>query len=146
MTIDTSFIKFSRQKDWHHAQSCGNMYLQGRITCGYADVCAVFGDPTEPDCDKTKAEWWIKFSDGLVACIYDYKYHKKYGYNGRGTGLELSAIRNWHVACEDSRGLFRTVDLLDLPDGAHLCEKQVSANTWAEASRLACWSNKPWDC
>mgnify|MGYP003352991921 FL=1 len=46
--------------------------LCGYITTTYADLVEAFGSPL-PGGDKTNSEWIIKFADGEVATIYDWK-------------------------------------------------------------------------
>ena len=47
--------------------------LQGYIETTYDELVSVFGEPTTFQGDKITAEWIIKFSDGTVASIYDWK-------------------------------------------------------------------------
>jgi hypothetical protein len=53
--------------------------LMGYVETTYDKLVEVFGEPVEGG-DKTTAEWYIKFSDGQMANIYDYKtdYTPKY--------------------------------------------------------------------
>lgn len=46
--------------------------LQGYVTAHYADLVKLFGEPLRGG-DKTTAEWILKFEDGTVATIYDWK-------------------------------------------------------------------------
>lgn len=46
------------------------------------------------NCEKVDAEWNIKFEDGTVATIYNWKNGKNYLGD---VGLELMDIRRWHV-------------------------------------------------
>jgi hypothetical protein len=56
-------------------------WLQGAIDADYTDIKKVFGQPGKGDDYKVQAEWRVKFEDGTVATIYDYKQGK--AYNGR---------------------------------------------------------------
>jgi len=51
--------------------------LSGHIKSSAEEITAVFGAPMEISADesdgKTTLEWHIRFSDGIVATIYDYK-------------------------------------------------------------------------
>ena len=69
--------------------------LQGYVKTTYDRLVATFGEPTGA-CDKTTAEWNIKFSDGTVASIYDYKETKtpKGLYNWHIGGMSSQACRN----------------------------------------------------
>lgn len=46
--------------------------LVGYVTTTYADLVEAFGKPLSGG-DKTNSEWIIKFDDGQVASIYDWK-------------------------------------------------------------------------
>ena len=49
--------------------------LQGEYLTTYDDIVNTFGEPTQKgDGEKTTVEWVIKFNDGTVATIYDWKY------------------------------------------------------------------------
>ena len=61
--------------------------LAGYVTVSYADLVRVLGEPIGPSGDgKVRAEWIIKFRDGKVATIYDYK-----------AGGDLEAFTAWHI-------------------------------------------------
>ena len=47
--------------------------LQGYIETTYDELVNVFGEPTKLEGDKVTVEWIIRFSDGTVASIYDWK-------------------------------------------------------------------------
>lgn len=62
--------------------------LMGVLDVAYSDLERVFGPPHRdsfPD-GKSQAQWAVKFSDGTVAVIYDYR-----------TGCEPSYNRKWHI-------------------------------------------------
>jgi len=46
---------------------------QGIVNTTYARLVEIFGKPHITGGDKTNSEWIIKFSNGQVATIYDYK-------------------------------------------------------------------------
>ena len=46
--------------------------LQGYVETTYDTLVAVFGEPLRGG-DKTTVEWILKFEDGTVATIYDWK-------------------------------------------------------------------------
>ena len=46
--------------------------LQGYVQAHYHQLVEVFGEP-EGGGDKTTVEWCLKFADGTVATIYDWK-------------------------------------------------------------------------
>jgi hypothetical protein len=68
--------------------------LQGYIQCNYVNLCAMFGAPVTKGLDKSDAEWSIKFDDGQVATIYNWKNGKNY--NG-DAGMATHNIIHWHV-------------------------------------------------
>lgn len=69
--------------------------LQGHVTVAYADLVTKFGPPTSNgDGYKVDAEWCLKFEDGTVATIYNYKDGKNY-LGAEGDAVE--AITDWHI-------------------------------------------------
>lgn len=69
-------------------------HLQGYVTANYADLCSLFGAPTESDGLKVDAEWQVQFTDGVVATIYNWKDGPNY-MGKHGTPVHL--ITHWHV-------------------------------------------------
>lgn len=66
-------MKFTKAK-WSDIEMTG---LQGYITTDYKTLVKKLGKPhTNGDGSKTTAEWQIKFENGVVATIYDWKYGK----------------------------------------------------------------------
>lgn len=69
--------------------------LQGYIETSYADLVACFGEPVAAYDDyKCDCEWNIKFADGVVATIYNWKNGKNYCGED---GLALEDITDWHI-------------------------------------------------
>jgi hypothetical protein len=64
MTIQFENVRFT-----FASGSC----LQGYIETTYDELVNVFGKPTILKGDKVNVEWTIKFSDGTIATIYDWK-------------------------------------------------------------------------
>jgi len=82
-------------------------HLQGNVGATYQEMVEVFGEPTrfewsdESD-NKVDAQWAIKFEDGTVATIYNYKN----GLNYLGAeGKRLSEISMWNVGGYDERAV-----------------------------------------
>lgn len=48
-------------------------HLVGNLRATYADLVEVFGQPDERSGDKITCSWHLKFEDGTVATIYDWK-------------------------------------------------------------------------
>jgi hypothetical protein len=67
---------------------------QGQLPCSYATLVKTFGEPFTAFMDKVDAEWTIKFEDGTLATIYNWKNGKNY--MGE-EGLELSEIGIWNI-------------------------------------------------
>ena len=53
----------------------GGTSLQSTIAITYAELVDIFGQPSHiPQAgEKTQAEWWLLFTDGTIATIYDWK-------------------------------------------------------------------------
>ena len=69
-------------------------HLVGYIDLTYADIVSVLGED-EGGADKSLAMWSIKFEDGQIATIYDYK---NYGWNKED-------ITHWHIGGNDDKVL-----------------------------------------
>jgi hypothetical protein len=67
---------------------------QGEITANYDELCKLFGEPTDGDGYKVDAHWGIRFEDGTIATVYNYKSGKNY--NGR-SGTPTEQITYWHI-------------------------------------------------
>jgi hypothetical protein len=67
--------------------------LQGYMPARYEELVAVFGEPTDSG-DKTTAEWALKFEDGTIATIYDWKEYSTpmYEYNWHIGGKSKQAV------------------------------------------------------
>jgi len=67
----------------------GGTSLQGQIEIGYNQLVRILGEPTfETSGDgKVLAEWYLKFEDGTVATIYDWKNY----------GRKVEYITDWHI-------------------------------------------------
>ena len=74
--------------------SADDTSLQGYVTVPYSKLVRVFGKAGRGDREKVDAEWVLKFDDGTVATIYNYKDGKAYlGKNGKS----VSQITAWHI-------------------------------------------------
>ena len=62
-------IQFENARFTSASGSC----LRGYVKTTYDELVNVFGEPTKLKGDKVNVEWTIKFSDGTVATIYDWK-------------------------------------------------------------------------
>ena len=80
--------------------------LRGYVDTHYGELVSVFGQPDagpNADLDKTTAEWRLKFEDGTVASIYDYK-----------TGRTPMGDYAWHVGGYDDRAVELVQELINL--------------------------------
>jgi hypothetical protein len=76
--------------------------LQGKIVTTYDKLVAVFGEPDERNGDKTTVEWHLRFEDGTVASIYDWKY---------GTTPMAEAV--WNVGGKTVNAYYRVLAHLE---------------------------------
>lgn len=82
----------------------GGTWLQGCIEETYDRLVEVFGEPNcEGDEYKVQKEWVIKFADGTIATIYDYK--EGDCYNGPGQGTHYTKVTDWHIGGRDQRAV-----------------------------------------
>jgi hypothetical protein len=84
-------MKFT-QATWQEANGTS---LQGYINATYADLVECFGQP-EGGGDKTTVECMLKFADGTVATIYDWKVDETPTY-----------MYNWHIGGKNKNAVAR---------------------------------------
>ena len=77
-------------------------WLQGYIEAPFFVIKSFFGQPHEGDQYKVDAEWDIKFQDGTVATIYNWKNGKSY--NGP-TGDAVEDMCVWHIGGNSERAV-----------------------------------------
>ena len=85
--------------DWTAA---GGTCLQGYIDANYADLCEKLGPHSNGDEYKVDAEWVLRFSDGTIATVYNYKDGKNYCGED---GLDVDDITEWHVGGRSQRAV-----------------------------------------
>lgn len=90
--------------------SIGNTSLQGYVQANFSDLVELFGTQMDGDEYKTDAEWWVKFDDGVVATIYNYK--DGINYMGEEEGIPTEEITNWHVGGKTNEAFRRVKSLL----------------------------------
>jgi len=99
--------------------------LQGYIACSYTHIVDVLGPPEAGSSDnKTTANWSIKFDDGIIATIYDWKVGT--AYLGK-TGITPEQVLEWCVGGYTSQALHNTQALLALDN-----ESVLKANLKAD--------------
>jgi len=99
-------MKYTIQKNY---KGVSGSSLQGYITVNYSKLKSLFGTPMKGDEYKTDAEWVVKFNDGTIATIYNYKDGKNY--NG-SKGTPKTKITNWHVGGFDKRAFDMINDVI----------------------------------
>jgi len=91
-------------------------HLQGYVDTSYQRIVSVFGEPCTGDGYKVDAEWEVRFNDGSVATIYNWKDGKNYC---GSMGLELDEIRDWHIGGHDKAVVERVKAILSEPWPIH---------------------------
>jgi hypothetical protein len=78
-------LTYKTVNDWR--RSLGSS-LQGYLPkpTTFEELAGMLGEPL-PAGDKTLAEWVVRFGDGTVATVYDYK----------NRGMRREALVSWHV-------------------------------------------------
>jgi hypothetical protein len=86
LTVGTTFEK---------TDDINGTSAQGDVTATYQQLVKVFGkEHTNGDGYKVDAEWCLKFSDGTIATIYNWKNGKNY--EGKN-GIAKTKITDWHI-------------------------------------------------
>ena len=81
-------------KDVSETEEINGSCLQGYITCDYDTLVEVFGEPGDSDGYKVDAEWCLKFEDGTIATIYNWKNGKNYC---GSRGKPVKDITDWNI-------------------------------------------------
>ena len=94
--------------------------LRGDVTATYKELTSLFGKPTKGDGRKVDAEWYVKFDDGTLATIYNWKNGKNYC---GPDGLAVEDIPVWHVGGASRASVDRVQVALDLDREVREAEK-----------------------
>lgn len=86
-------------------------YLQGELAAKYSELLAVFGEPMDGSGYKVDAEWAIRYEDGEVATIYNWKNGKNYCGDD---GLPVEQIEEWNIGGSSKAVVDRVQIALDL--------------------------------
>lgn len=86
-------------------------HLIGTITAKYQELVDLFGQPHGSDGYKSDAEWNVRFEDGTVAAIYNWKDGKNYCGE---QGIPTEQITHWHIGGVSSAATDRVQIALDL--------------------------------
>jgi hypothetical protein len=91
-------------------QSCGSCF-QGHITATHDELCKLFGNPTDGDGYKVDAHWGLRFEDGTIATIYNWKDGRNYlGEEGK----PVEQITDWHIGGMSRAALDKVQITIDL--------------------------------
>ena len=84
--------------------------LVGEIEITYATLKRVFGkEHCDGDGYKVQAEWILRFEDGTIATIYDYKEGKNYC--GK-SGKPKSKVTCWHIGGDSQASMHRVTEAI----------------------------------
>ena len=77
--------------------------LEGFITTTRRQLAAKFGEPDETGSidNKITTEWTLRFSDGTIATIYDYK-----RYDDDLGAPELDEVYKWHIGGQGKAAVY----------------------------------------
>lgn len=83
---------------------------EGQFDMSYAALCALIGPPTEMGSgdDKVDVTWQLKFGDGTIASIYNYKDGP--AYTGEGS---IEDLTDWHIGGHNSRAADLVLELVN---------------------------------
>jgi len=99
-------------------EDTGGTYLQGHIDTTYENIVSVLGKQHHNGDDyKTDAEWNIKFEDGTIATLYNWKNGKNYCGD---EGCELEDITEWNIGGHSPRARDLLFSLLNKSDHTFL--------------------------
>jgi hypothetical protein len=103
-------MKFIVRESSGKAVDVNGTSLVGEITCSYEKICKIFSQPEKGDGYKVDAQWAMKFEDGTIATIYNWKNGKSYC--GKD-GLKVKDIKDWHIGGNDQKAYYYVVQCLD---------------------------------
>lgn len=75
---------------------------QGNMNAPYKILVKVFGEPMEGCTTKTQAEWEIRFEDGTVATIYDWKVQ-----------VPKEEVTQWNIGGRSYTSVAHVIDAVD---------------------------------
>ena len=113
--------KFKTHNDLPNVFIGQGTHLQGYITCTYQDIVKAFGEPNESDGYKSDAGWDIKWDDGTVSTIYNWKNGDNY--NNDGTRTE--SIVEWNVGGKNPLALHYVLRAIKRSSNGHKSREQL---------------------
>ena len=100
-------MKFKRFKDWSKTNGTSRV---GQMQISYDQLVEKLGEPDEVDDYKTDAEWDLKFEDGVIASIYNYKNGRNY-LGPRGPAKE--DITLWNIGGHSMKASEKVKELFE---------------------------------
>ena len=89
--------------EYKRTEDVNGTCLQGRINTSYQTLLYKLPPPIDYyDCYKTEVVWALKFSDGTIATVYNWKNGKNYL---EEDGLELEEITEWNIGGHTKKAL-----------------------------------------
>ncbi len=95
VTVKTMKFETHNDNPAVEEEACNGTCLQGEITADYNELVMAFGEPTAGDEYKVDAEWCIKFANGTIATVYNWK--NGINYCGPSEGTPTEQITHWHI-------------------------------------------------
>lgn len=90
--------------------SIDGTHLQGYADVSYQVLCDLFGPPCKSDGYKVDAEWVIRFPDGQIATIYNWKN----GFNYLGPdGTPVEEMTEWNIGGHSNQAVTRITELIN---------------------------------
>ena len=87
--------------EFRHTTNVNGTRLQGYVRTTFNKLIEVFDAPNIGKGDKTNAEWGLRFADGTIATIYDWK-----------EALIPTKEYAWHIGGHDSNAVKRVCSTL----------------------------------
>lgn len=100
-----TFITHEKDPELSISGTC----LQGYVIAPYHKILELFGRPMEGDGYKTDVEWIVRFEDGLIATIYNWKNGPAYC----GDGMSVSLIDEWNIGGTSKDAVERITQLIE---------------------------------
>ena len=117
---------FTTATSFHDDIDVNGTSLQGHVSCGYEDIVRCFGEPIDLHTlvtdGKVDVEWVIRFEDGTVATIYNWKNGPNYC-GDAGLYRHEVVQYGWHIGARNKH----TVRLLEEAIAYHQVNQQMDA-------------------
>lgn len=91
----------------------GGTSLQGYLDMPFSRLVAVLGEPDDGDGYKVAFEWRLRFEDGTVATIYDYKASSLYDDKSAPSpqAMRANEYSDWCIGGNSKRAVELVVEL-----------------------------------